>query len=157
MVSQITVGTSPVIRFGLGLYFIALVMAFDVTLNTNVCLSSSMSPVQLPMLSISALLSSWPCMCSSMMVCPEECRAELRSSRYWGQNSYGATNPSNTAAWQQPIGYYCGVCDSLVTGGGNTSLIHLAMRRTTPLTRCLSHSSPSFIRPVICPPSTLPT
>ncbi|KAG6375334.1 glycoside hydrolase family 18 protein [Boletus reticuloceps] len=26
---------------------------------------------------------------------------------YWGQNSYGATNPSNTANWQQPIGYYC--------------------------------------------------
>ncbi|KAG9309716.1 glycoside hydrolase family 18 protein [Chiua virens] len=27
---------------------------------------------------------------------------------YWGQNSYGAANPSNTAAWQQPIEYYCG-------------------------------------------------
>ncbi|KAG9309744.1 glycoside hydrolase [Chiua virens] len=26
---------------------------------------------------------------------------------YWGQNSYGATNPSNTANWQQPISYYC--------------------------------------------------
>ncbi|KAF8415330.1 glycoside hydrolase superfamily [Boletus edulis BED1] len=26
---------------------------------------------------------------------------------YWGQNSYGATNPSNTANWQQSIGYYC--------------------------------------------------
>ena len=38
MVSQITVGTSPVIRFGLGLYFVASVMAFDMTLNTNVCL-----------------------------------------------------------------------------------------------------------------------
>ncbi|KAG8218074.1 glycoside hydrolase family 18 protein [Butyriboletus roseoflavus] len=26
---------------------------------------------------------------------------------YWGQNSYGATNPSDTANWQQPISYYC--------------------------------------------------
>lgn len=26
---------------------------------------------------------------------------------YWGQNSYGATNPSNTADWQQPISFYC--------------------------------------------------
>ncbi|KAG8221395.1 glycoside hydrolase [Butyriboletus roseoflavus] len=32
----------------------------------------------------------------------------LQSSRYWGQNSYGAYNPGNTAAWQQPIEYYCG-------------------------------------------------
>ncbi|KAJ8594091.1 glycoside hydrolase [Rhizopogon salebrosus TDB-379] len=27
--------------------------------------------------------------------------------RYWGQNSYGAVNPSDTANWQQPISYYC--------------------------------------------------
>ncbi|KAF8552320.1 glycoside hydrolase family 18 protein [Imleria badia] len=27
---------------------------------------------------------------------------------YWGQNSFGAANPSNKAAWQQPIGFYCG-------------------------------------------------
>ncbi|KAG2055292.1 glycoside hydrolase family 18 protein [Suillus hirtellus] len=26
---------------------------------------------------------------------------------YWGQNSYGAVNPDNTAEWQQPISYYC--------------------------------------------------
>ncbi|KAG1795974.1 glycoside hydrolase family 18 protein [Suillus plorans] len=26
---------------------------------------------------------------------------------YWGQNSYGAVNPDNTAQWQQPISYYC--------------------------------------------------
>ncbi|OAX37590.1 glycoside hydrolase family 18 protein [Rhizopogon vinicolor AM-OR11-026] len=26
---------------------------------------------------------------------------------YWGQNSYGAVNPSDTANWQQPISYYC--------------------------------------------------
>ncbi|KIJ12662.1 chitinase [Paxillus involutus ATCC 200175] len=26
---------------------------------------------------------------------------------YWGQNSYGATNPSDTANWQQPISFYC--------------------------------------------------
>jgi len=26
---------------------------------------------------------------------------------YWGQNSYGATNPSDTANWQKPIGAYC--------------------------------------------------
>ncbi|KAH0828837.1 glycoside hydrolase family 18 protein [Lanmaoa asiatica] len=67
MVSQISVGASPlVIRLGLGLCFVASVMAFDMTLNTN-----------------------------------------LQLSRYWGQNSYGAAN-SNTAAWQQPIEYYCG-------------------------------------------------
>lgn len=27
---------------------------------------------------------------------------------YWGQNSYGAVNPSSSANWQQPISYYCG-------------------------------------------------
>ncbi|KAG6811673.1 hypothetical protein H0H92_006328 [Tricholoma furcatifolium] len=26
---------------------------------------------------------------------------------YWGQNSYGAVNPDDTANWQQPISYYC--------------------------------------------------
>ncbi|KAG1837407.1 glycoside hydrolase family 18 protein [Suillus subalutaceus] len=26
---------------------------------------------------------------------------------YWGQNSYGAVNPTDTANWQQPISYYC--------------------------------------------------
>ncbi|KAG1804333.1 glycoside hydrolase family 18 protein [Suillus variegatus] len=26
---------------------------------------------------------------------------------YWGQNSYGAVNPDDTAEWQQPISYYC--------------------------------------------------
>ncbi|KIK15775.1 carbohydrate-binding module family 5 protein [Pisolithus microcarpus 441] len=26
---------------------------------------------------------------------------------YWGQDSYGANNPSDTAKWQQPISYYC--------------------------------------------------
>ncbi|KAN0098104.1 chitinase [Tylopilus felleus] len=26
---------------------------------------------------------------------------------YWGQNSFGATDPSNTSYWQQPISYYC--------------------------------------------------
>ncbi|KAI6039115.1 glycoside hydrolase family 18 protein [Pisolithus marmoratus] len=26
---------------------------------------------------------------------------------YWGQDSYGANNPSDTANWQQPISYYC--------------------------------------------------
>ncbi|KAI5987850.1 glycoside hydrolase family 18 protein [Pisolithus albus] len=27
--------------------------------------------------------------------------------QYWGQDSYGANNPSDTAKWQQPISYYC--------------------------------------------------
>lgn len=45
MVSQISIGASPVIRFGLGLCFLASVMAFDMTLNTNVSVSLSMSPV----------------------------------------------------------------------------------------------------------------
>lgn len=26
---------------------------------------------------------------------------------YWGQDSYGVTNPNDTANWQQPISYYC--------------------------------------------------
>ncbi|OJA13762.1 hypothetical protein AZE42_01539 [Rhizopogon vesiculosus] len=26
---------------------------------------------------------------------------------YWGQNSYGTVNPSNTSQWQQSISYYC--------------------------------------------------
>ncbi|KIY51341.1 glycoside hydrolase family 18 protein, partial [Fistulina hepatica ATCC 64428] len=26
---------------------------------------------------------------------------------YWGQNSFGATNATDTALWQQPISYYC--------------------------------------------------
>ncbi|KIY53973.1 glycoside hydrolase family 18 protein [Fistulina hepatica ATCC 64428] len=26
---------------------------------------------------------------------------------YWGQNSFGVTNASDTALWQQPISYYC--------------------------------------------------
>ncbi|KAG2119374.1 glycoside hydrolase family 18 protein [Suillus clintonianus] len=26
---------------------------------------------------------------------------------YWGQNSYGAINPDNTAHWQQTLSYYC--------------------------------------------------
>ncbi|KAF8887966.1 glycoside hydrolase superfamily [Gymnopilus junonius] len=26
---------------------------------------------------------------------------------YWGQNSYGAVNPSNTANWQQRLSFYC--------------------------------------------------
>ncbi|KAN0082356.1 glycoside hydrolase [Tylopilus felleus] len=30
------------------------------------------------------------------------------SLSYWGQNSYGAANPSNTANFQQPIDFYCG-------------------------------------------------
>lgn len=38
MVPQINVGVSTVIRFGLGLCFAASVMAFDMSLNTNVCL-----------------------------------------------------------------------------------------------------------------------
>ena len=35
-------------------------------------------------------------------------RAEL-FCRYWGQNSYGATHPSDTGNWQQTISYYCQV------------------------------------------------
>jgi len=35
-------------------------------------------------------------------------RAELLC-RYWGQNSYGATHPSDTENWQQTISYYCQV------------------------------------------------
>ena len=27
---------------------------------------------------------------------------------YWGQNSYGAANPSNTAGFQQNLSHYCG-------------------------------------------------
>lgn len=57
-------------------------------------------------------------MCDPMVIYLEECHTELQLSRYWGQNSYGATNPSDTTAWQQPIEYYCGVCLSLVTGAG---------------------------------------
>lgn len=37
MVSRINAGASPVIRLSLGLFFFASVMAFDMTLNTNVC------------------------------------------------------------------------------------------------------------------------
>lgn len=28
---------------------------------------------------------------------------------YWGQNSYGATHPSDTGNWQQKLAYYCQV------------------------------------------------
>lgn len=56
MVSQITVGVPPVIYFVLGLYFLASVMAFDMTLNTNVRLSWSMSSV--PLLNICVCFSA---------------------------------------------------------------------------------------------------
>jgi hypothetical protein len=32
------------------------------------------------------------------------------SCRYWGQNSYGATNGADTANWQQRLSFYCNVC-----------------------------------------------
>ncbi|KAJ6507000.1 glycoside hydrolase superfamily [Mycena sanguinolenta] len=31
---------------------------------------------------------------------------------YWGQNSYGATNPNDTANWQQTISNYCQICST---------------------------------------------
>lgn len=118
MVFQITFRALPVIRLGLGLCFVASVIAFDMTLNTNVCFTSSVSPV-----SLLILIMCFPVGRVCIAFCLEERHIELQSSRYWGQNSYGAVN-SNTAAWQQPIGFYCGVCFSLVTDGSNTFLIH---------------------------------
>ena len=56
MVSQITFGASPVIRLGLGLCLAASAIAFDMTLNTNVCLLC-MSPVLLPMLNVRVYFS----------------------------------------------------------------------------------------------------
>ncbi|KAH7929192.1 glycoside hydrolase [Leucogyrophana mollusca] len=54
---------------------------------------------------------------------------------YWGQNSYGAVNPSDTANYQQPISYYC-ADDTIDTipiafldefyGTGNLPVINLA-------------------------------
>ncbi|KAG2034673.1 glycoside hydrolase superfamily [Suillus americanus] len=61
---------------------------------------------------------------------------------YWGQNSYGAVNPSDPANWQQPISYYCN--DAVINtlpiafldefySTGNLPAINLANTCTSPL------------------------
>ncbi|KAG1803997.1 glycoside hydrolase superfamily [Suillus subaureus] len=61
---------------------------------------------------------------------------------YWGQNSYGAVNPSDTANWQQPISYYCN--DTVINtlpiafldefySTGNLPSINLANTCTSPV------------------------
>jgi chitinase len=61
---------------------------------------------------------------------------------YWGQNSYGAVNPSDPANWQQPISYYCNddVIDTIPIAfldefysTGNLPSINLANTCTSPL------------------------
>lgn len=76
--------------------------AFDISVNTNVSRRS-------------AVIFSFSCSVSVGRVSSDLSVPfifQLNASwhfRYWGQNSYGATNPSDTANWQQPISYYCQV------------------------------------------------
>ena len=69
MVSRNTLGVSPVIRLGLGLVFAASVMAFDMSLNTNVCLLCLCRRLSMLM-----PWSSWQCMSFSRF---NDHRAEL--------------------------------------------------------------------------------
>jgi len=54
------------------------------------------------------MLFSWLCGCI-MNISNDSPLLTTHNRRYWGQNSYGAVNPSDTAHWQQPISYYCQV------------------------------------------------
>lgn len=75
------------------------VLTFNMTLNTNVCPTS----IGFPFIPDKHL--SLQC----KVLAHEDPLANLLY-RYWGQDSYGANNPSDLANWQQDISYYCAVC-----------------------------------------------
>ncbi|KAI6156537.1 carbohydrate-binding module family 5 protein [Pisolithus tinctorius] len=77
---------------------------------------------------------------------------------YWGQDSYGANNPSDTTNWQQPISYYCNddaidtfpvaFLDQFFTTGGLPS-INLANSCTNPPFSGTSMPNCTFLGPDI--------
>ena len=82
------------------------VLGFDPTSNNNVRLSSSndqlLTSTHVLLRSLCECTENPPSLSLVEPRWPEKCR-------YWGQNSFGATNASGTAEWQQRLSFYCQV------------------------------------------------
>ncbi|KAI5989798.1 glycoside hydrolase family 18 protein [Pisolithus orientalis] len=94
----------------------------------------------------------------SMLRNTNVCRESNLPPLYWGQDSYGANNPSDTTNWQQPISYYCNddaidtfpvaFLDQFFTTGGLPS-INLANSCTNPPFSGTSMPNCTFLGPDI--------